>query len=114
MSSNAPSLLAQLMAAARAGESLDLAPAAEQFATAPAADPAYAAYCAEVAARNAHKATCRRCGGRGYFPEYAHNGGACFRCNGEAARPEPTATYTEWLALRAEALGLDFPVFRAV
>jgi hypothetical protein len=107
-------LLDQLIAAARNGQSLSLPAAAELAPAAPATDPAYLAYCAEVDARNARKACCPRCHGRGHFPEYAHrNGGACFRCNGEAARPEPTATYTDWLDLRAAELGFDFPVYRA-
>lgn len=99
-------LLDALLAAARQGRSLDL-PDAPAAVPAPV-DPEYAAYAAEVEAANAKRASCKRCGGLGYFPEYAHrNGGACFRCNGEAVRPEPVKSYREWLACRAEALGLD-------
>jgi ribosomal protein L37E len=97
------SLLAKLIAAsAQPLTAPSLAPVA------PAPDPAYAAYVAAVEAGNRKRAACKRCGGQGYLREYAHiNGGVCFSCGGNAARPHPVMSYAEWLAERAAELELD-------
>jgi len=72
-----------------------------------AADPDYVTYLSEVDAANASR-SCKRCGSSGHFPEYAHiNGGACFHCNGEAARVDAPMTYAEWARNRADALGFE-------
>ena len=99
-------LLERLIAAAREGRSLDLdnAPAP----TPAPVDAEYSAYLAQVEAGNTRRASCKRCGGLGYFPEYAHrNGGACFACGGQCLRRDTPMSYREWLTARAEAAGLD-------
>ena len=30
--------------------------------------------------------SCRKCGGTGFRPEYAHNGGECYACTGRVVR----------------------------
>ncbi len=99
-------LLDALLAAAREGRNLDLDDATAAAAPAPI-DPAYTAYCAKVEAGNARRTACKRCGGLGCFPEYAHrNGGACFACGGNCLRVEAPLPYRDWLKAQAEAAGI--------
>lgn len=99
---NATSLLAKLIAASATPVAAVASPVA------PAPDAAYTAYVAAVEAGNAKRAGCKRCGGLGYFREYAHrNGGVCFACGGESAKPHPVMSYAEWLGARAQDLGFE-------